>query len=250
MISKRVASKESIAIRLNPEIDRLEVSRSLATSGRVHIKLAIDPASADQISQYLLKDALWNTIFNEHEEISHSLSKMQMSLLSTAQRNTLYSFLRKRARSTFTYIYQTSDLQYCNEESSHGQSVAKQIHEFFNGKEFLSFVREISGISTLSEAETQATQFKKNHFITRHTDVGAEYHGRRMAFVLSLTREWRAEWGGILEFLDENGNVTEGFTPSFNSLNLFYVPVLHHVSCVSHISQGKRISISGWLRDP
>ena len=66
--------------------------------------------------------------------------------------------------------------------------------------------------------------------------------------MLNLTPAWRAEWGGVLEFLDADGHVAEGYVPSFNALNLFAVPQLHHVSHIAPFARGPRLSITGWLR--
>ena len=38
---------------------------------------------------------------------------------------------------------------------------------------------------------------------------------RKIAFVLGLTRQWHPDWGGYLLFLDEEGDVIEGFRPRF-----------------------------------
>ncbi len=73
---------------------------------------------------------------------------------------------------------------------------------------------------------------------------------RRAAYVLSLTPEWRAEWGGVLEFLDADGHIAEGYVPCFNALNVFLVPQLHHVSCVAAFAAAPRLSLTGWLRAP
>jgi len=56
-------------------------------------------------------------------------------------------------------------------------------------------------------------------------------------------------WGGILQFIAEDGHLAEGYAPSFNALNLFNVPQLHAVSYVAPFAQAGRFSVNGWLRE-
>ena len=75
-----------------------------------------------------------------------------------------------------------------------------------------------------------------------------EIANRLAAYVLSLTPRWRAEWGGLLEFIGADGHIAAGYVPNFNSLRLFRVPINHHVSCVAPFAMAGRYSITGWLR--
>ena len=83
--------------------------------------------------------------------------------------------------------------------------------------------------------------------LTAHDDVAPGKH-RLYAYVLNLTARWRADWGGILMFLDEEDHVAEGYTPAFNALNIFRVPQRHAVSMVAPFAGEPRISITGWIR--
>jgi Rps23 Pro-64 3,4-dihydroxylase Tpa1-like proline 4-hydroxylase len=66
--------------------------------------------------------------------------------------------------------------------------------------------------------------------------------------VYGLTHDWQAEWGGLLLFHDAGGDIERGYTPRFNSLNIFSVPQLHSVSYVSRVAPEPRLSVTGWLR--
>jgi len=48
--------------------------------------------------------------------------------------------------------------------------------------------------------------------------------------VFNLTRKWRPDWNGYLQFFDENGNGSTACRPAFNTLNLFGVPQPHAVT--------------------
>jgi SM-20-related protein len=63
------------------------------------------------------------------------------------------------------------------------------------------------------------------------------------------TVDWRPEWGGYLMFLDSAGDITSGWKPRFNTLNLFRVPQSHMVSYVAPFAAFARFAITGWFRD-
>ena len=121
------------------------------------------------------------------------------------------------------------------------------LFEFLNGSEFLDTIRAVTGDAQIAFADAQATRFDPGHFLTCHDDAIAGKN-RRVAFVLSLSPSWRPDWGGALQFFDPAGNVEEAFTPTYNALSLFGVPMDHSVGVVAPFAGAPRYSISGWLR--
>ena len=61
--------------------------------------------------------------------------------------------------------------------------------------------------------------------------------------------EWRPDWGGYLNFYDDEGDVVAGYKPRFNALNLFAVPKKHNVTYVPPFAPVGRFAITGWFRD-
>ena len=121
--------------------------------------------------------------------------------------------------------------------------------EHLNSPEFLNLARDVTGINELIRADAQATLFAANHYLGRHTDSHVA-QGWRVAYVLNLAPDnWHPDWGGYLLFLDDEGDVTEGFRPRFNALNLFLVPQNHLVSYVPPFAPNSRFAITGWLSD-
>jgi SM-20-related protein len=121
--------------------------------------------------------------------------------------------------------------------------------EHLNTHDFLDLVRTVTGIAGLVKADAQATLYAPNHYLGRHSDSHVA-EGWRIAYVLNLAADdWHPDWGGYLLFLDEDGDVVEGFRPRFNALNLFAVPQSHMVSYVPPFAPLGRLAITGWLRD-
>ncbi|HRD28650.1 MAG TPA: 2OG-Fe(II) oxygenase family protein, partial [Caulobacter sp.] len=121
------------------------------------------------------------------------------------------------------------------------------VHDFLNGEAFLGFVRTLTGEPRCAYCDVMVSRYRAGDFLSAHDDdiVGKK---RLFAYVLNFTPVWRADWGGVLLFLDEDSHVAEGYTPTFNALNLFSVPQAHAVSYVTPFAAGPRLSITGWVR--
>ena len=119
--------------------------------------------------------------------------------------------------------------------------------DLFNTEPFLAFARRLTGDDRIAFSDGQVTRYLPGHFLNRHSDANPKTE-RLYAYVLNLSPGWRAEWGGLLQFLDEGGEITETFTPSFGALNVFAVPQMHAVSTVAPFAGGPRYSVTGWWR--
>lgn len=120
------------------------------------------------------------------------------------------------------------------------------LHAWFNTGPFLDFARNLTGDDRIAYVDAQATRYLPGHFLNRHTDEHVDA-GRLYAYVLNLSPDWRAEWGGLLMFL-EGGEVSETFLPGAGTLNVFRVPQSHAVSMVAPFAGLPRYSITGWWR--
>lgn len=118
--------------------------------------------------------------------------------------------------------------------------------EFLNSPEYIAFARALTGDDRVRRVNAQATRYRPGQFLRYHTDE-ENNEGRLYAYVLNLTREWHADWGGLLQFIADDGRVTETFLPRWNTLSLFAVPAGHAVSLVAPWAQQDRLSITGWL---
>jgi len=118
---------------------------------------------------------------------------------------------------------------------------------FMNSQEVLQLISEITGRTDLLSAESQFTRFTPGQFLTRHRDVAPEQE-RRLAYVLSLTKNWHPDWGGLLQFYQDDGTPRESWSPVFNSLTLFDIRHVHAVTYVAPYAGQPRLSLTGWFR--
>ena len=114
----------------------------------------------------------------------------------------------------------------------------------------LAVVFGLLGVLNLAHGElvmvgAQATRYLPGQFLRLHDDHHA-VENRRYAYVVNLSRDWEADWGGMLHFVAADGSVEEVFMPRFNSLSLFRVPHRHFVGLVSPWAKQPRLAITGW----
>jgi Rps23 Pro-64 3,4-dihydroxylase Tpa1-like proline 4-hydroxylase len=127
------------------------------------------------------------------------------------------------------------------------QLITHRLLEALASQATIELVRTVTGFSDVSRVDAQATLYRPGNFLTAHSDEQVGEHNRRAAYVIQLCRNWKADWGGLLHFLDASGAVTQTFTPRFNSMALFAVPQEHAVSMVATFAPGPRFGITGWF---
>lgn len=232
-------------IHLNPALDRRVIAQVFKAQGRVHIPDVLTPASADTLFAQLSTQTPWQLSLNvgqRHVDIAHQ----QLMLMPPEQRETLTKKMLEQSRRGFQYVFENYPLYDLYAAGERAQPLTA-LHEFLNSEEFLQFAREISGLRQIAFADSQATRYLPGHYLTEHDDDVAGKQ-RLAAYVLGFTPDWRADWGGILQFIDRDGHIAEGYVPKFNVLNLFRVPQKHSVSYVTPAAEHARYSVTGWLR--
>lgn len=152
------------------------------------------------------------------------------------------------ARQGFHYMFDNLRISDPIDAGGQAPSSYRRVLGFLNSPEFLNFIRVVTGDDRPTCCDAQATRFQPGHYLTEHDDR-VPHKNRLYAYVLNLSEGWRSDWGGILNFLDADGHVAEGYTPAFNALNLFKVPQRHSVSFVTPFAGSPRLAITGWIRD-
>ena len=114
-------------------------------------------------------------------------------------------------------------------------------------KDSIDAVRALSSADDIKQVDAQATRYETGDFLTVHTDDLDAHFTRRVAYVYSLCQGWKPDWGGLLHFHGDAGEIIETFVPEFNTLTLFTVPQAHSVSAVAPFAGAPRHSITGWF---
>jgi len=235
-----------LTLSIDPEPSRVQEIRSFTATGRAHVPSILTEASAKDLHGAVTDLEHWNAIFDRDGQ-NVDLNDSALSILTEVQKTALFGHLNQTAATGFQYFFANIPLYDAYHSGREIDPRLTAIYEFINGEAFLNQCRALTGLSAITFADAQLTRYGPGQFLTRHND-DVDGKNRLAAYVLNLTPEWRTEWGGTLEFYDEAGNVVQGFTPTFNALNLFKVPQSHAVTYVTPFAQSYRYAITGWLR--
>lgn len=123
------------------------------------------------------------------------------------------------------------------------------LHEvagFLNSARMLEFVSQVTGRADIARADAQYTRYSAGQYLTRHQD-NIDGESRRIAYVFGFTRTWHPDWGGLLQFFEDDGEPRDAWAPAFNRLSLFDVRHVHSVTFVTPFAGGDRYSLTGWF---
>ena len=232
--------------RLNPGLDRDALKAAFAAERRVQIRDILDPDSAASLHAELKQREDWRQIVNSGGKV-FDLDRDTRAAMSAEQRQALDDAVFAGARTGFQHRYEAIRVPDEAEARAASRDMIAAFAAWFSHGEARDLVRHVTGFDAIDFADAQATAYGPGDFLTAHDDDIAGKH-RHAAYVLSLTPQWRIEWGGLLLFHGADGNVERAFVPRFNSLSLFAVPQLHSVSMVTRAAPYRRYSITGWLR--
>jgi len=223
-----------------------ELAASFREHGRVQIPDILNEQSANAIHDCLQNLQNWNLVFNKDGKHVDT-DAADVANWPYEQQTQLEEIIHTQAIDGFQYFYSALPVYDIYHKKLMPGHFVNRLFEFLNSDEFLSLMRSVTCDDSIAFADAQATRYEQGHFLTRHDDDVVDKN-RRAAFVLNLTRNWNPDWGGALQFFDADGNISCGFTPAFNVLNMFRVPASHSVGLVAPFARGNRYSITGWLR--
>lgn len=230
---------------INGDLDVAHWASRLATHGRVQIDDFLQPDAATLLHDCLRDEVPWTLALRDVEG-PRTIPAAEYAAMPA---NAVQSLLRDTAQGArdgaFRFAYDSYMMVRAYTEGRDPGLVLHRVLEFLNSPEHLAFCRELSGDARIRRVNAQATRYRPGHFLRQHSDVDTQ-EGRLYAYVINLSRDWHADWGGLLQFIDANGRVVETFLPRWNTLSLFAVPADHVVSLVAPYAASDRLAITGW----
>jgi Rps23 Pro-64 3,4-dihydroxylase Tpa1-like proline 4-hydroxylase len=226
---------------LHKRLDPKALSEIYNAHGRLQIANFLSEASAAALHHELQRSAAWRLTLNRGEQIL-DFSMTEVERWSDHACSVLDRAVTLSGRTGFQFRYEV--IRMIDPSTCPGLTA---LVAFLSSPEIIDLMKGITGAKDIAFADAHASRFQPGHFLTTHDDA-AHAMGRRAAYVLNLTPTWRPDWGGLLQFYDSMGNVTRGFTPSFNVLTLFPVPRPHSVTWVNPLAPVPRVAVTGWLR--
>lgn len=230
---------------LNNELDFEPYRRQLAQHSRVQIPDVLQATAAERIRDCLQREVPW-TLAERSRGQPRTIPADELAAMPEADYRALLERAQQRAGAEFQFVYDSYMMRRAALEGRDPGLLLHAVLEFMNSPEYLQFVRWFTGDARITEVNAQATRYRPGHFLTRHEDHDAR-EGRLYAYVLNLTPRWDADWGGLLQFVDADGQVVDTLLPRWNSLSMFRVPQSHSVTLVAAWAGEHRLAITGWL---
>lgn len=219
----------------------------LASRGHVRIGHILADADAQAIHRFMEREAIWSRLITVGDEV-RDLDPAEIARLDgTPEGDEMMRALTARARDRFQFLYDSVRVSDDPVERDARGLPVDHLLAALNGEEWLALFRRLTGREEIAMVDGQATRYLPGHFLTAHTD-DVDGKNRVAAYVLGFTPRWRTDWGGLLTFLQPDGDLARAFMPRFNVLNIFTVPQWHSVSQVATFAGAPRYSITGWLR--
>lgn len=229
-----------MTILRNEFIDTSKLSHDFFENGIVRVFDFLTPESATELSNCLSLNAVFDNAFYI-EGKNRQASDVEIANLPVLTRQELYQNIYDSASKGSGFLYGRHKIE------SNSLEILKETLNLLNSQQVLEFVRKISNNNELTHADGQATKFRKGDFLTRHVDdIPGET--RKIAYVLGMTENWHPDWGGLLQFFQQNGEPTNSWSPVYNSLTMFDVKKIHSVTSITNFAAKNRYSITGWFR--
>jgi SM-20-related protein len=238
-----------VGAMFNPALDVKALAERYREKNRLQIRDLFVPELADRMFHCLTRELAWGVVYNEGETVVR-LSRDDLRAMPQEERARRVGAATRRARMEFQFVYHAHPMVEDYRAGKDKGHFIRDIFECINSHPMLDFIHAVTGISSVIKANAQATLYAPGHFLTRHNDGADEKMNRRIAYVLSFTKGWHPDYGGLLQFYDDRNEVTDVFVPRFNTLSIFTVPQYHAVSCVAPYAPLGRLAITGWFEDP
>lgn len=232
---------------LSPTLSISAYQRELAETSRVRIPNVLTEEIAERLHHCLERETPWG-LARRSRQNSGLVEAIDYQGFSPEQRSDAYRQAMADSGDRFAFAYDSYQMipnYLAKRDPGH---FLHRITEALNSAQWLAFARELTGDPRITKTDCQATCYRPGQFLSAHDDR-FEDEGRLYAFVLGMTRSWHADWGGLLHFLDSQGDVIQTYRPAFNTLVVFRVPQYHLVSMVTELATEGRYSITGWFRE-
>lgn len=231
---------------INSALDLAHWRQRLALHGRVQIEDYLEPGAAERLRGCLADEVPWTLALRDAagpRTIAHADYR---ALDDTALAALLAATALSARGGGYRFAYDSYMMVTAYKEGRDPALLLHRVLELFNSPDHIAWMRALTGDGRVRRINAQATRYRPGHFLRFHTDIDSR-EGRLFAYVLNLTRDWQADWGGLLQFIDADGRVEDTFLPRWNTLSLFRVPAGHAVSLVAPWADRERLAITGWL---
>lgn len=219
---------------------------NFARAGILRIPNLFPDGVAEALYRHFESDIAWNRVFNMGDD-AWDLGPEVIAAMDRGDPGELISSIHDKARDGFQFLFDSLIVSDDPSVRAVRGMLIDRVVGALNDPAVLNAFRIITGEPAIRRVNGQATRYLPGHFLTSHDD-GIDGEDRVAAYVINLTRGWRTDWGGLLQFHSAAGDVPIALKPGFNTIHLFRVPQEHSVSYVAPFAAMPRYAITGWLR--
>ncbi|MBT0586311.1 2OG-Fe(II) oxygenase [Alteromonas oceanisediminis] len=227
-------------VTINPNLDLNVIKQHYAEDDRTRIPNILPDETAQEVFSALNKSDAFDYAYVKDGRPA-LLSPSETAAMSPEAQHEMRKKIVQLGSQGVGYLYG----RHLIDEQS--EALFQAVKAWLNSAETLNMIRQVTGKDDIALASAQATKYMPGHFLTRHQDVH-DTEKRRLAYVLNLSPNWHPDWGGLLQFFENDGTPRDAWSPLFNSLSLFDVRHIHSVTYVTPMALTPRVSITGWFR--
>ena len=238
---------------IDPRFDPTPWRALLQRDGRVQVEEFLQPGAAERLRACLQTEVPWTLALRDAggaggaRTIDHATYAAMPPPVRAALLDATAGSARGGDREAgFRFAYDSYMMVTAYKQGRDPGLLLHRVLELFNTPEYVALMQALTGDARVRRVNAQATRYRPGQFLRWHTDIDSS-EGRLYAYVLNLSRDWQADWGGLLQFIDDDGRVLDTLLPRWNTLSLFAVPAGHAVSLVAPWAAQDRLAITGWL---
>ena len=228
--------------KLNDGVDPKALAKEYKKAGRVLIKDAMDAKCADKLSESIETMAIWRTVYLDGET-ERRISGHDLQSLTNRRQRDMQENIYIQARQGYQYLrYECPTDVIPDSKDPKGLTDADV---FFKSDGFRDFLRKIAGAKDGELENVGARWLQRDHFMA-DSALATKLPDCKLWFSMDMTRTWQMQWGGQLNFLDDEGEIEQAWSPGFNQLSVYaggtrhsigYVTPFHHAFCLSICGQ-------------
>ncbi len=231
---------------LNPDLDASALARQFAVDGRLRVADLLQEDFAERLRKACQGKVPYRYLCHVDGQ-NLSIPPAELAAMGQPAQQDLQAKIVANAAEGVGFFYSGYQMRRADPATSDPDlALLREMVEFLNSDAMLALIATITGETGLAGADAQYTRYTPGQFLTRHKD-DITREGRRIAYVLGLTKGWHPDWGGLLQFFADDGTPRDAWVPTFNTISLFHVRHVHSVTYVTPFAKEARLSLTGWF---
>ena len=171
---------------INPGLDPAAIRDTLTRRRRVLIRDFFEAPVVEALANALAA-VDWSLLYRD-ETGDRRLSGEELRALSTERRTQISAGINELAGRTYQFSFYSHPIVHT---AQRGESdLLSRFVRWMADEEFLSVMRNISGLQDIDRVYAQGTLYARGSFLNVHNDE-VEVENRRLAYVINLTPRWR-----------------------------------------------------------